>query len=83
VQNLFFKPCWTEELSEVLNTLDRHVIITPKKPTFILSGQLIVRIEKNDAATVRQFYDLLVSDDQKELEKRVMDIWEEVLNYEE
>jgi hypothetical protein len=40
-------------------------------------------IEKNDAATVRQFYDLLVSDDQKKLEKRVMDIWEEVRNYEE
>ena len=40
-------------------------------------------IEKNDAATVRQFYDLLVSDDQEKLEKRVMDIYEEVLNYEE
>ena len=70
-------------MSKLLNTLDRHVIITPKKPTFILSGQLIVRIEKNDAATVRQFYDLLVSDDQEKLKKRVMDISEEVLNYEE
>ena len=40
-------------------------------------------IEKNDAAAVRQFYDLLVSDDQKKLEKRVMDISEKVLNYEE
>ncbi|MHC4145671.1 MAG: hypothetical protein ACYSWW_23625 [Planctomycetota bacterium] len=40
-------------------------------------------IVKNDATTVRQFYDLLVADDQKKLEKRVMDIWEEVLNYEQ
>lgn len=39
--------------------------------------------EKNDAATVRQLYDLLVSDNQKKIEKQVMDIWEEVLNYEE
>jgi hypothetical protein len=40
-------------------------------------------IEKNDAAKVRQFYDLLVSDDEEKLEKRIMDIGEEVLNYEE
>ena len=40
-------------------------------------------IGKNDAATVRQLYDLLVSDDQKKIEKQVMDIWEEVLNYKE
>jgi len=40
-------------------------------------------MEKNDAATVRQLYNVLVSDDQKKLEKQVMDIWQEVLNYEE
>ena len=40
-------------------------------------------MEKNDAATVRQLYDLLVSDDQKKLEKQVMDIWQEVLSHEE
>ena len=40
-------------------------------------------MERNDAETVRQLYDLLVSDDQKKIEKQVMDIWQEVLNYEE
>ena len=40
-------------------------------------------IDKNDAETVRQLYDLLVSDDQNKLEQRVMDIWKEVLNYKE
>lgn len=40
-------------------------------------------IDHNDTETVRQLYELLVSDDQKKLEKRIMDIWKEVLSYKE
>jgi len=37
-------------------------------------------IQKNDDETVRQFYDLLVSDDRKEIEKQVEDMWQEFMN---
>lgn len=37
-------------------------------------------IQKNDDETVRQFYDLLVSDNQKEIEKQVEDMWQEFMN---
>jgi len=40
-------------------------------------------IDKNDTETVRQLYDLLVSDDQNKLEQKAMDIWKEVLYYKE
>lgn len=37
-------------------------------------------IEKNDAEAVRKLYDLFVSDDQKAIEKKVTEIWDEFLN---
>jgi len=40
-------------------------------------------IEHNPPEEVRELYDLLVSDDQDVIEKRITDIWEEVLEYED
>lgn len=39
-------------------------------------------IEKNDPAAVRELYDLLVSDDQDKIRKRIRDICDEVLEHE-
>lgn len=37
-------------------------------------------IERNDPVTVWGFYDVLVSEDEAEIEKRVATIWEEILS---
>ena len=40
-------------------------------------------IDKNDTTSVHELYELLVSDDEEQIDKRIRDIWDEVLNYEE
>ena len=77
---------WTSCAGTGKNIFGRAILFGHGRPGAVIrlhNGILRMWIEKNDAATVRQFYDLLVSDDQEKLKKRVMDISEEVLNYEE
>jgi len=38
-------------------------------------------IQQNDAKTIRELYDLLVSDDQEKIQKRITEIFDEVLEY--
>ena len=40
-------------------------------------------IARNPPEKVRELYDLLVSDDQDAIQKRIMDIWDQVLDYED
>jgi hypothetical protein len=77
---------WTSYAGTGKNIFGMKILYGHDRPGAIIQlNHNILRkwIEQNDAVTVRQLYDLLVSDNQKEIEKRVMDIYKEVLKYEE
>jgi hypothetical protein len=77
---------WTSYAGTGKNIFGMNILYGHGRPGAIIRldhGILCKWIEQNDAATINQFYNLLISDDQKEIEKRVMEIWEEILNYKE
>ena len=74
---------WTSFAGTGKNIFGKAILYGHGRPGAIIQlDHEVLRkwIRKNDTETVRQFYDLLVSDDQKEIEKQVMDIWQESLN---
>lgn len=76
---------WTSFAGTGKNVFGKSILFGHGRPGAIIQlDHEVLRkwIRKNDTETVRQFYDLLVSDKQKEIEKQVMEIWQESLNEE-
>jgi hypothetical protein len=76
---------WTSYAGTGKNVFGKAILFGHGRPGAIMTlDHEVLRkwIRKNDSETVRQFYDLLVSDNQKEIEKQVMEIWQESLNEE-
>ena len=77
---------WTSFAGTGKNVFGKAILFGHGRPGAIIKlDHEVLRnwIQKNDAETVRQFYDLLVSDNQKEIEERVAEIWQEFLNQKE
>jgi hypothetical protein len=77
---------WTSYSGIGKNAFGRPVLHGHGRPGTILQlNHDILRqwIAKQDPATVLEFYDLLVSDDEAAIKKRITSIWEEVMHYEE
>ena len=48
----------------------------------MISNEILkIWIQHNDSKSIRELYDLFVSDDQEKIKKRVMEITDEVFNY--
>jgi hypothetical protein len=76
---------WTSYSGTGRNAFGRPVLHGHGRPGAMLRlNHDILRqwIDKQDPATVLELYDLLVSDDEAEIEKRITNIWEEVIDLE-
>jgi len=75
---------WTSYAGTGKNVLGIPVLFGHGRPGAVLwiNPDILSRwIKHNDPATIRQLYDLLVSDDQAAIKKRLMEIKEEVIKY--
>jgi len=75
---------WTSYAGTGKNVFGTPVLFGHGRPGAILRFDHEIQgrwIAHNPPEEVRNLYDLLVSDDQDVIEKRITDIWEEVLDY--
>ncbi len=77
---------WTSYAGTGKNVFGTPVLFGHGRPGAILRFDLEIQsrwIAHNPPEEVKKLYNLLVSDDQDHIGKRIMDIWEEVLEYED
>jgi hypothetical protein len=77
---------WTSYAGTGKNVFGTPVLFGHGRPGAILRLDHEIQslwIAHNPHEEVRELYDLLVSDDQDAIDKRIMHIWEEVLEYED